>query len=676
MSVAPMIAPDTSAVRAHLDELFAPVEAVYPDGLIELRYGPPSDLTHWRYFPVTETGRQSAAAFAAVENGHGRNVYVGVNPRRGPNPPSRAGVAGDVEMALFHFADIDRGEASGRLQERVKDVPPNLVVMTGTVPNNRPHLYWRLPEPERDLTAWTERQKLIADALDGDSVIDPPRIMRLGGTVNYPTQKKLGRGYRVELTDVRRRWMPERAAVSADRIVAAFPPVPVMDRDARGSSTGDFGPGKTGRLIKAALSGDSWHNHVRNLVARLARQGRTDDEILLMAAGLTCPGYTVADTVEDMREYLRSARVKFGIAAPADIDDPEEASDQSPDGIFELLDIDQLENLPPPTWLVHELVSDHGLSILYGAPGTGKTFIALDMALRIAHGMEWHGAVTKQAGVLYIAGEGARGIGKRIKGWRREHAMDGVDAPFLALPAPVQMLEADDRRKLLRTVEAAIARMSWHVGLVIIDTVSRSLAGQDENGQEAMTLFVNACNAVQEYTGGAVLGVHHSGKDAARGMRGSTVLLGGCDASIRLTREEDGRVKLEVEKQKDAEQGEPLLMTLKKVAWDADDAEVSTLVPYKSDEPAALERQLTHAEAREVFEAVMKGWAAKSPWSVSPQSKRSGRYLPDMIADKYGITHDAALGYVIGWQRNGFMRTEICDARRKVSGLEVIEDLA
>jgi hypothetical protein len=46
--------------------------------------------------------------------------------------------------------------------------------------------------------------------------------------------------------------------------------------------------------------------------------------------------------------------------------------------------------------------------------------------------------------------------------------------------------------------------------------------------------------------------VAHSGKDAARGIRGSTALLGAVDASIKASRDGD-LLALKIEKQKDAE---------------------------------------------------------------------------------------------------------------------------
>nr|QQZ50288.1 hypothetical protein JKL49_00735 [Phenylobacterium glaciei] len=68
----------------------------------------------------------------------------------------------------------------------------SMLVMTGAVPESRPHFYWRLEEPCANLPAWTARQRAIAAHLGGDAVINPSRIMRLAGTVNYPAPIRPG----------------------------------------------------------------------------------------------------------------------------------------------------------------------------------------------------------------------------------------------------------------------------------------------------------------------------------------------------------------------------------------------------------------------------------------------------------------------------------------------------
>jgi hypothetical protein len=67
-----------------------------------------------------------------------------------------------------------------------------------------------------------------------------------------------------------------------------------------------------------------------------------------------------------------------------------------------------------------------------------------------------------------------------------------------------------------------------------------------------MGLFVAACDEIKALTGGALLAVHHAGKDANRGARGSTALLGAVDTSLMVGKSED-IVTLRTEKMKDAE---------------------------------------------------------------------------------------------------------------------------
>lgn len=685
--VQPILEPDREAIKAHLSALFEPALDEYPEGLIEVCHGP-SKPDRAAYFGLDESGIDAAADFAVAQNRQGQNVYVGANPRKPGTGPGRAADS-DVEIAFYQFADLDRQDAVTSYQSKLRAgdliVKPTMYVMTGTIPNKRPHFYWRLEEPVANLPAWSERQRGIAQNLAGDPVINPSRIMRLGGTVNYPSQDKLQRGYKVELTGVVTDFNEERPPVSPDAVATAYPvrqqvfdagvqlPAPQHGQTTLAAMSGRV---RIADLIRACQSGNEWHNNMVRLVAHLASTGRTDAEILGLAAGITLPGYTVEQSLKEMHAALIGARNKWNLPEPDDSVEAEEKRREDGEGTFQLLDLDELENLPPPTWLIHELIADHGLSIIYGDPGAGKSFIALDMALRIAFGMDWHGTEAKRAGVLYVAGEGSRGLANRVKGWRREHALEGADAPFLLLPVAVQLLDPAQVEKLIRTIEEAALRVSFEIGLVIIDTVSRAIAGQDENGQEAMSLFVEACGAIQTHTGGAVIGIHHSGKDSARGMRGSTVLLGGCDASLKLSKDEAGRVTIECEKQKDAEQAAPVFMTMKKVEWQSGIAKSeSTLVPIKSEKPLIEEKAISRRHADEIFDEVDRAWSDGNPWSVHPQAQRRGRWIVKHIAETYEVTQRVAEDHVSAWQMRGYMATEIINPSTKASGLRVLRRL-
>lgn len=351
------------------------------------------------------------------------------------------------------------------------------------------------------------------------------------------------------------------------------------------------------------------------------------------------------------------------------------AASAGPD-VFETLSLDELVNMPPPTWLIEGLIPQHGLVLLYGRPGEHKTFIAVDGALRVAYGLDWHGRTIKRVGVLYIAGEGRFGIGQRIKGWRKKHGLAGVDAPFKLLPVAVHMLDPANVEKLKRTIDQVREEVDFEIGMVIIDTVSRAIPGQDENSQEAMSLFVDACAEIQNHCGGVVVGIHHSGKDADRGMRGSTVLLGGCDTAIRVAKEEDHTV-LSVEKQKDGEEIEDVHFTMEIVDITSGlGKEQSTLVPIiGAGATPAAEKRLSWDQIREIFHAIDEAWRAGSPWSAFPHARRKGRFAVDLISDLYGVSKREAEASITKWQQNGYLVTEAGKFHGKASGLRVVKYL-
>src|SRR6185503_12980305 len=88
------------------------------------------------------------------------------------------------------------------------------------------------------------------------------------------------------------------------------------------------------------------------------------------------------------------------------------------------------------------------------------------------------------------------------------------------------------------------------VGLIVVDTLARAIAGDDENSAQDMAAFIGRVSSIARETGAAVLVVHHPGKDDARGMRGSTALFAACDAVIKITANGDLR-EVATEKVKD-----------------------------------------------------------------------------------------------------------------------------
>ena len=154
----------------------------------------------------TLTEMDQAADLALQMNKAKLNVYLTINPIN-PSAVIKAGKgATDIDMLRAHysFADADDQQGLDGLNKLVGRVEPDMIVTTGTVPHERCHAYWRLAEPCCDLTLWRLRQTNIATQCQTDrAVVNPSRIMRVAGTVNYPSQQKLTRGYVPELVTLK-----------------------------------------------------------------------------------------------------------------------------------------------------------------------------------------------------------------------------------------------------------------------------------------------------------------------------------------------------------------------------------------------------------------------------------------------------------------------------------------
>ena len=187
---------------------------------------------------------------------------------------------------------------------------------------------------------------------------------------------------------------------------------------------------------------------------------------------------------------------------------------------------------------VEGLLIDGGVSVFYGASNSGKTFFICDIGFHVALGWPWHGRQVERGGVVYVAGEGGVGIKNRVAAFKAHHgAAASGDVPFAVIPTVPDLRDTADVALLIASVREMADYSGIPVRLVVIDTVSRALAGGDENTSSDMGALVRNVDRIRAETGAHVALVHHSGKDSARGARGHSLLRAAIDTEIEVARD-------------------------------------------------------------------------------------------------------------------------------------------
>jgi hypothetical protein len=214
---------------------------------------------------------------------------------------------------------------------------------------------------------------------------------------------------------------------------------------------------------------------------------------------------------------------------------------------FRLLCDGDLDQRPPLRWLVKRIIPDAGVGAIYGDSGTFKSFLTLDLLAHISNGREWFGNRVRAAPAVYVPFEGQGGIPNRVKAWRlADAARRNPDTLFSVVPPddvrtniavimdPINLREQADRDTLVATLIAN----GWAGGVLCIDTLAHASAGIDENSS-AMAEMISIFGDLQMRLGGVVLLIHHSGKDASRGMRGWSGLYAAMDFVIECQRDKN-----------------------------------------------------------------------------------------------------------------------------------------
>lgn len=550
-----------------------------------------------------------------------KNLYYLPNPAPKPSGANGRANRGDVSEVQYLHVDIDldklptshdwaKLDLAGRklqalevLQSFGDPGPPSMIVDTG----GGLQALWRLAAPSRlTADAFQERQnRHLIELFGGDSgTFSIAQPMRLPGTINFPNAGKRARGRVVAPTT-----LVEANGQSYDDFEFE-----VAEQRSQTDTAIDIGPAEfvedieefaqrfdlsdrvrtiieSGRLSTPKEQDDSRSAWVFDCATALARS-RVPPELIVGI--LLDDRWAIADSILEKGEHEgeRAAyrTVRNAIAAvqaemrafddPIGTEDIMVAPSSAPSARpsrFKPLEIADMETLPIPEWLVERWVTEFALGQVYGPRKRGKTFAVLDMALHIAMGWEWCGHQVKRKRVKYVVGEGSIGrFFDRIRAWCLEHRIDVAELSGWFSVVAVRV--GVDNEKDLQEFFAADHSP---VGVVVIDTVARNMDG-DENATKDMNLFVKGADRIREHYKCAVILVHHSGKDEGKAGRGSTVLPGAVDCTIKVSNSSMGLVLVRLEECRDGPAGEELAFEMKTHIVDDDDLRSSIALRSRS----------------------------------------------------------------------------------------------
>jgi hypothetical protein len=403
----------------------------------------------------------------------------------------------------------------------------------------------------------------------------PTQPYRVAGTPNYPNAKKLASGR----TTCGTQFINGGPVYSGDNLRELIGDMPATSEEApEGPSPFDAEKnGVTSKRVEKILSEPGANRSDRFYAAVLAaiEDGMTigDFEDLCREYPDGCAEkYLKPDR---LREEIKRVRAKEGERIANEL--AEKAKKKSR---IHLVPFEEIRLSTQRRDLIKGLFPRVGIAVVWGPPKCGKSFWVFDAVMHVALGWKYRGRRVHAGAVVYCAFEGQSGFEARAEAFRQKYLSDGERVPFHLMPATLNLVK--DHKALI----AAIAEAFGDQGpvCVVLDTLNRSLEGS-ESKDEDMSAYIQAADAIREKFNCSVIIVHHCGVDGTR-PRGHTSLTGALDVQLKVSRDGDNRVKVEVELSKDGPQGEEILSELEvvEVGKDEDGEPITSCLVLAADE--------------------------------------------------------------------------------------------
>lgn len=270
--------------------------------------------------------------------------------------------------------------------------------------------------------------------------------------------------------------------------------------------------------------------------------------------------------------------------------------------------------MPPPRYLVPGLIHRDGIAVLFGAPHSGKSFLALDTGLSLASGKPWAGgegqAITLPDGgpgvVHYVMAEApGTNIGRGLA-WFAYHGITAADlgGRFIPVLDAFLLTEAGIAGYLPKLVRD-------RPDFIIYDTRSAMFAGKESQGEDYAEML-RAMRTIREVNDKecAQLALDHTGLGAPDRPRGNNAWEAGTDSMILITKDKESGLhtvapqRVRNERESGAEWG---FRRETVVVAGRSEAVLVAVAPAEEFQPFAIEGNWSHAvlpeKIREMIDA-------------------------------------------------------------------------
>jgi hypothetical protein len=214
---------------------------------------------------------------------------------------------------------------------------------------------------------------------------------------------------------------------------------------------------------------------------------------------------------------------------------------------------------PEHSYIVDDWITEGGKCVIGGASLSGKSFLAVHMAMCISTGNSFFQYKVILPGlVIYQAGEGETGIRKRFRAWRQHFGIKkGQEVPLYIIEQKIDIFNPNaDTGPFIDEIEGI--RRTYNVPLraIVIDTLAKASIGADENsGRDMGVVLANVDRISSAFPKASTGLVHHLNAGGTK-LRGHTSLYANVDQVILVTNDEEKKIRTAtLDKQKDGESG-------------------------------------------------------------------------------------------------------------------------